>query len=308
MSIIPKSAINWNEIDLLTQESITKYYHDLWSNEVISFCSSRILRIKEMHQKACLLSRIGKAYIALRWNPCYGEDSSTVDIQALPIDNIFDEISKDDCGVFSVIPSNEKLIFLEFTEKVLRSENIIVYSNHITNRTVKNTIPSVIFYEQNGVKESIFCQDFSLTGVHVCLNESIAVEAKERSEKRESKKEKPQKATEQSREDSLYDWLRIQGIDVERQVKTSSNHTIDLWIPDKMMIELKRSSVSGNDICQCIEYASEYRLPIVLVGDKISGAASRGIKGFNKLCPKNKILFISWDAIHYFLKGRLNIP
>jgi hypothetical protein len=75
-----------------------------------------------------------------------------------------------------------------------------------------------------------------------------------------------------------------------------------------MMIELKRSSVSGNDICQCIEYASEYRLPIVLVGDKISGAASRGIKGFNKLCPKNKILFISWDAIHYFLKGRLNIP
>ena len=307
MSIISKSAINWNEIDLLTQESIIKFYHDLWSNEVISFCSNRILKIKKMHQEACLLSRVGKAYITLKWNPCYGDDSSTVDIQGVPIDTILDEISKDDCGVFSAIPPNEQLIFFELTEKVLHSENIIVYSSHVTNRTTKNVIPSVIFYEQNGVGKSLFCQDFPLIGVYVCLDGSIATEIKERTEKRESKSQETQKATEQSREDSLYDWLRMQGVDVERQVKTSSNHTIDLWIPDKMMIELKRSSVSGNDICQCIEYASEYRLSIVLVGDKISGAASRGIKGFNKLCPKNKILFISWDAIHDFLKGRLFI-
>ena len=105
----------------------------------------------------------------------------------------------------------------------------------------------------------------------------------------------------------MYDWLRLQGVNAERQVQTTSKHCIDLWIAEKLMIELKKSSITGNDICQCIEYASEYKLPIVLIGDKLTTAASRGIKGFNKLCPKHKITFLTWDSSKDYLRGVLRL-
>jgi hypothetical protein len=116
---------------------------------------------------------------------------------------------------------------------------------------------------------------------------------------------KKQKDLETKKELDLYLYLLSRGINVERQVKTSSNHVIDLWIPGQLMIEVKRSTVSGNDICQCIEYASEYNIPILLVGEKISGSASRGLKGFNSLCPDRKIFYTTWDTVHDFIRGYL---
>ncbi len=64
----------------------------------------------------------------------------------------------------------------------------------------------------------------------------------------------------------LYLWLISNGIEAERQVSTSSRHRIDIWIPGKLFLELKAGNVTGDDICQAMDYYATFSVPILLVG------------------------------------------
>lgn len=117
---------------------------------------------------------------------------------------------------------------------------------------------------------------------------------------------KPRQQPEQKLEYQIYDWLRIKGVDVERQVVTVK-HRLDLWIPNKAMLELKQGRVGGDDVCQAIDYAATYQMPIVLVGTGLSSNASRGIDGFNRAMGKDLIIFVTWGGIKPYLSGMLNL-
>lgn len=111
------------------------------------------------------------------------------------------------------------------------------------------------------------------------------------------------KQPEKQKELDLYSWMRRNKIEVERQVSTNQKHRIDLWIPGKLMIELKQGKVTGDDICQAIDYYSVYRKPIVLVGTSLSAAASRGIEAFVRLHGEDSLQFVTHGAIKPYLRG-----
>lgn len=119
-----------------------------------------------------------------------------------------------------------------------------------------------------------------------------------------SKQRKKSSHLEQKKEDELYYWLVHQGVKVERQVKTSYSHRLDLWIPGHLMLELKAGRVSGDDVCQAIDYYSTYKRPILLVGSGMSSAASRGIESFNRLF-KDAVIFVTWSGVKNYLQSVL---
>jgi hypothetical protein len=119
-----------------------------------------------------------------------------------------------------------------------------------------------------------------------------------------SKQRKKSSHLERKKEDELYYWLVHQGVKVERQVKTSYNHRLDLWIPGKLMLELKAGRVTGDDVCQAIDYYATYKRPILLVGSGMSSAASRGIESFNKLF-QDTIVFVTWSGVKNYLQSTL---
>lgn len=73
----------------------------------------------------------------------------------------------------------------------------------------------------------------------------------------------------------------------------------------KAMLELKQGRVSGEDVCQAIDYAATYQMPIVLVGTGLSSAASRGIDAFNRAMGKDLIIFVTWGGVRPYLNGLL---
>lgn len=121
---------------------------------------------------------------------------------------------------------------------------------------------------------------------------------------KESKTVNTSKKKESLLESELYDWLILNSVSAFRQAKKTTGNVNDIWIPDTMFLELKRGSVTGNDVCQAIEYYSESKVPVVLVGDKITTKASKGLKGFNAIC-KESVVFVDWSCIKDYLKGRL---
>ena len=125
-------------------------------------------------------------------------------------------------------------------------------------------------------------------------------------EKEKSVKVKPNKPKEQELEKELLEWLFSYGIQVDNQVITSKHRT-DIWIPSKCFIELKRDKVTGDDICQAIEYCVEHKMPIIVVGNNITNMASRGITAFNKAVDVDLICFVQWSAIKVYLKGLLGL-
>lgn len=178
------------------------------------------------------------------------------------------------------------------------------------DKTAKITIPSL-------AKEIEVDEDVHFGVYNVPFNALFSYFSKEffcelSDEKLDREKQKKQKGCpekdelESEKETDLYDWLRLQGLDAHRQVKTSSATILDIWIPNQLIIELKRNNVTGNDICQAMEYIQSHHLPVVIVGDKLSGAASRGLKAFNGITRGNKIIFVTWDAVKDYLKGRFN--
>ena len=118
-----------------------------------------------------------------------------------------------------------------------------------------------------------------------------------------SKDRKPQERKEQSMEDDLYLWLVSEGIEADKQVSTSQKHRIDIWIPGVTMLELKAQKVTGDDVCQAIDYYEAYRIPITLIGGGLTESASRGLIAFNKIVPDDMITFVSWGASRRYLSS-----
>ena len=114
---------------------------------------------------------------------------------------------------------------------------------------------------------------------------------------------KERRNIEDALEQDLYRWVESEGYKVERQVTTAYNHRLDLWLADKTILELKQGRVSGEDVCQAIDYAATYQLPIVLVGNGLSTSASRGIDGFNRAMKKNAIIFVTWGGVKPYITG-----
>jgi hypothetical protein len=117
-------------------------------------------------------------------------------------------------------------------------------------------------------------------------------------------KPKTVKPLEKDLESDLLKWLHMRGVHADNQIKTSK-HRMDLWIPGKCFLELKTGKVSGDDVCQAIDYCAEYKLPVILVGNHIGEMASRGIEAFNKAVDGDLITFVQWSAVKTYLKGML---
>lgn len=109
---------------------------------------------------------------------------------------------------------------------------------------------------------------------------------------------------EKNLEQDLLKWLHSRGIKADNQISTAK-HRMDIWIPGRCFLELKRGKVSGDDVCQAIDYCAEYKKPVVLVGNHISEMASRGIEAFNKAVESEMLIFVSWSAVKTYLKGLL---
>jgi len=112
--------------------------------------------------------------------------------------------------------------------------------------------------------------------------------------------------TERQLEIDLQAWLLSFGVNVESQV-TTHNHRLDLWIPGKLMLELKAGKVAGDDVCQAIDYYATYQRKILLVGKGLSDSATRGIDGFNRSIEDDALLFVTWGAVKTFLKAYLQL-
>lgn len=291
-----KNVLVWNQVNPIIKQQIKSYYGQIWNDEVISFAQENT-KNQEAIKQAFDLSKsmykqknINFGFVRMEWEEHpEKDDTSLVLIQAGMIDD-----SDQEATSFIV-------------HHVVRCERlglIPIFSIHADpKKESKNGI--VIFYkDDSGCRQSLIVDKIDFGCIATYIDPSLFDEIKKRDTSR-AEAVKNQKTLEIKKEDEIYDWLRLQGVTVERQVKTSSNHVVDLWIPDKMIIEIKRGSISANDVCQCIDYASEYRIPIILIGDKVTGKASRGLHGFNKLCPNHKISFVSWDIVYDFLKGKL---
>ena len=122
-------------------------------------------------------------------------------------------------------------------------------------------------------------------------------------------KPKPAKKTvvsEKALEEALLEWLHSHGLKADNQI-SSGRQRMDLWIPGHCFLELKKAKVSGDDVCQAIDYCVERQKPVILVGNHISEMASRGIEAFNKAVKSEMIVFISWSGIRTYLKGLLSL-
>lgn len=125
-----------------------------------------------------------------------------------------------------------------------------------------------------------------------------------------AKKQKPAAkkvvVLEKTLEQSLLAWLNSHGVKADNQI-TAGRHRMDLWIPGECFLELKKGKVSGDDVCQAIDYCAARQKPVILVGDHISSMASRGAEAFNKAVKGEMIIFITWSGIKTYLKGLLSL-
>lgn len=152
-----------------------------------------------------------------------------------------------------------------------------------------------------------FCEDKRKQSTHLPFGIDLIEKPFTWSEKQKTQKRpKPSKPKEKDLEKELLDWLFSYGIQADNQVKTSKHRT-DIWIPSKCFLELKRDKITGDDVCQAIDYCAEHKMPIVIVGNSITDMACRGISAFNKAVNADLICFVQWSAIKVYLKGMLNL-
>lgn len=103
-------------------------------------------------------------------------------------------------------------------------------------------------------------------------------------------------------ESKLEAFLQVNEIQVERQV-SSAGKRLDLWIPGQLMIECKAGRVTGDDVCQAVDYLATFQRDVLLVGTGMSSAASRGIEAVNKISKEAKVLFVTQEACFGYLKA-----
>jgi hypothetical protein len=296
-----KDIIQWESIDLSTRQEIEEFYKTLWNNNVLRLIKDdqnvQDKMAKAYEKSKAINQKVGLnvGFTILNWNPSEdSDDNSTVSISPGAID-VWDLSPGEPVDV----ATNTILDHIILCEC---NDFIPIFSVHAPTSFPHGV--NLVYKNKSNETREVYVNAPPFSMIATGVDPSLFEEVKERGLKRDSAN-KGKKALEKVREDDLYDWLRIQGIDVERQVKTSNNQYVDLWIPGKMIIEIKRAAVSGNDVCQCIDYASEYSLPILIIGEKITGSASRGLAAFNRLCTDRKILFISWDIAYDYLQCKL---
>lgn len=117
---------------------------------------------------------------------------------------------------------------------------------------------------------------------------------------------KPRQQPEKQLERELTLWLMASGIHVETQV-TTQKHRLDLWIPSKMILELKAGKVTADDVCQAMDYYSRYQRGVLLVGSGLTNGASRGLEAINTLIGDNAVMFVTWGAVKPYLSSVLNL-
>lgn len=129
-----------------------------------------------------------------------------------------------------------------------------------------------------------------------------ATQSSSRKPRRKSRRRRCQ--TEAKKEKELYGWLRSKGVEAERQVSTRA-HRLDLWIPGKLMLELKAGKVSADDICQALDYFATYDRKILLVGTGLTNGAGRGLDAIDKLDSGIDVTFITWNGVKDYLRAFL---
>jgi hypothetical protein len=307
--IVSKPPCRWDDLDPSIQSAILEFYQELWRDNVIRICAKHPEKILSAHRQSIELTKEtgykgSLGYVNLDWR-ANDEDDEKADISIFPgcVEHLVSTISNIEKGQESPKTiQGLNFLFAQIASTEDNSEFVFVNSMHYHPEEFDSRRGCMVFYKgDDGSTKEVLVDQMPIGGITMTIN-LAECQKQEKSKQKEKSQE-----LEREKETQLYNWLRINGIDAERQVKTSSNHFMDIWIPGKMMIEIKRGNVTANDVCQCIEYASDYKLPIVLIGEKISGGASRGLKGFNSLCPEHKIIHLSWDAAYDFLRSKLNI-
>jgi hypothetical protein len=107
-------------------------------------------------------------------------------------------------------------------------------------------------------------------------------------------------------EKELRNWLIGNGFAVEQQV-ASFGVRYDLWLPNRAFVELKRSRITGNDICQVIGYLSKTDLLFILVGQSIGVQQSQAIESINQLLGDARIVFVQWSCAKDILPSLLTM-
>lgn len=119
-----------------------------------------------------------------------------------------------------------------------------------------------------------------------------------------ARRKSPDAKSEAELEKDLRNWLLGNGFGVEQQV-TSGDFRYDLWIPGEFFMEIKKSKINSNDICQVISYLSKTDLSFILIGQSIGGYQSQAIESINRLLGKPRILFIQWSCAKEVLSAML---
>ena len=240
-----------------------------------------------------------------------------VSLNFLEISQLWDEKRRQGiCGIINLTAKHPSDLDdgewkYEFVANKEVSDNQdVILALESTSLKEPNTM-GVMFYETHCQQYPYPFEDPHHTAVNVdrvlCLSAVFHVSPDTSSviSEKNNRTQKPIKQQpEQKLEDGLYDWLRVKGVEVERQV-TTAKHRLDLWIPNKAMLELKQGRVSGDDVCQAIDYAATYQMPIVLVGTGLSSSGSRGIDGFNRAMGKDLIIFVTWGGVKLYLDALL---
>jgi hypothetical protein len=97
-------------------------------------------------------------------------------------------------------------------------------------------------------------------------------------------------------------FLEARGVNAFRQLSTVK-HRLDIYVPGHMVIELKSGKVTGDDVCQAVDYLASYKMDILLVGTGLSDAATRGVEAVNQISREHQILFVTRNACFRYLEA-----
>jgi hypothetical protein len=102
-------------------------------------------------------------------------------------------------------------------------------------------------------------------------------------------------------ETSLMAFLTNRGVTAVRQVTSGSNR-LDILVPGHLIIEIKAGKVTGDDMCQAIDYLAMHKMDVLLVGTGLSDSATRGMAAIN-LISDHQILFVTKNACFHYLEA-----
>lgn len=304
-----KYADSFNELSFDDRRRIYLYYNYLWKECALRFLEAHIEQIRENLAQCIQKKWDGIQNKRVATNIWWGtSDNDSECIKITQDFRVFDTqfINQLD-SVHAKFQKEQGIMESDIDHSVFSKAShldLIVFSNHRWERDNIYRICCWGLNDEDTLTEFHINGGTPLTGINFIVPnflENIFQEVQKKTKTTSSPKKK-----ESLLESELYDWLILNSIPAFRQAKKTTGNVNDIWIPDTMFLELKRGSVTGNDVCQAIEYYSESKIPVVLVGDKITTKASKGLKGFNAI-REESIVFVDWTCVKDYLKGRLSI-